>query len=168
MKLFGIRKPKGISPLEVPTISPLTSVTTDKDKASPSNCGQAEAPWKSLWSLNIFPRAKISMWKIINNAIPTNSNIAIRGISTNLGCFLCGGAWSQPNTYSGGVSFLPNFSPEFMEFVSLYQMRLEIYGLLELYVLKSVEGGAEQSDYHLMGAMEFKKQLQKFKPTARH
>lgn len=34
--------------------------------------------WRSIWKLKIIPKAKIDLWKIIKNPIPTKDNLAFR------------------------------------------------------------------------------------------
>lgn len=45
--------------------------------------------WGRIWSLNILPRAKLCLWNIIKNIIPTKRNLILRGLDINLVCSLC-------------------------------------------------------------------------------
>lgn len=45
--------------------------------------------WRSIWDLNIIPRAKIGLWKIIKNLIPTKPNLQLKGMNINQVCDLC-------------------------------------------------------------------------------
>lgn len=53
--------------------------------------------WKSIWKLNVPPRVKMTVWKFINDILPTSSNILKRGTSTNPFCLFC-------RKYVGGES----------------------------------------------------------------
>lgn len=59
-----------------------------KGEASGSNDAISKALWKSIWKATCIPRAKITVWKILNDAIPSKLNIAKRGINSNLCCCL--------------------------------------------------------------------------------
>ncbi|KAK8691665.1 hypothetical protein V6N13_075165 [Hibiscus sabdariffa] len=48
--------------------------------------------FKSLWSLDLTPKIRIFVWRMIQNYCPTFSNLHIRRINTNLHCLLCGSA----------------------------------------------------------------------------
>ncbi|KAL4273917.1 hypothetical protein GQ457_13G010390 [Hibiscus cannabinus] len=48
--------------------------------------------FKSLWSLDLTPKIRISVWRLIQNYCPTFSNLHIRRINTNLHRLLCGSA----------------------------------------------------------------------------
>jgi hypothetical protein len=48
--------------------------------------------WKVIWSCPVPPKAKILAWKICNNAISTQVNLARRGMSNVRICQICGQA----------------------------------------------------------------------------
>lgn len=58
-------------------------------EASTSNHLAENPSWKKLWKSDIMPKAKIEVWRIINNAIPTQKNICARGIGVNPMCLFC-------------------------------------------------------------------------------
>lgn len=54
-------------------------------EASGSN-ENAHAKGGNIWKLDIIPRAKICIWNILNNLIPTKMNLIARGLDINLCC----------------------------------------------------------------------------------
>lgn len=50
---------------------------------------KANGRWENLWKLNILPRAKICLWRILNNFIPTKVNLIQRGMDPNPWCVFC-------------------------------------------------------------------------------
>lgn len=67
----------------------LTMTLSYKDEASVSDLSKQSSMWKALWKLEIIPRAKICIWKIIKDIIPTKENIQYKRIDTNPICVLC-------------------------------------------------------------------------------
>lgn len=60
----------------------------NREEASGSN-EMSNGSWGKVWKLNILPRAKICLWKILNNFIPTKSNLNRRGMDINPLCLFC-------------------------------------------------------------------------------
>ncbi|XP_021865192.2 uncharacterized protein [Spinacia oleracea] len=46
--------------------------------------------FKTLWSMNILPKWKLFLWKLLHNGIATKVNLGQRGIQLSMICDLCG------------------------------------------------------------------------------
>lgn len=46
--------------------------------------------WKGLWSMEILPKWKVFLWRLINRALALNVNLCKRGILVHKNCHLCG------------------------------------------------------------------------------
>lgn len=66
-------------------------------EASESGINSQKNRWRSIWDLNIIPRAKIGLWKIIKNLIPSKQNLLQRGMDINQVCDLCRCAKESPD-----------------------------------------------------------------------
>lgn len=44
---------------------------------------------KEFWRLPCLPKWKLSMWKLLNNALPTGYSLARRSIPTSANCLFC-------------------------------------------------------------------------------
>lgn len=86
MKLYG-RDKKGV--FSVRSAYQLAISISSHSEASGSDPKQAAKLWKKLWGLNILPRAKICVWKFINNILPSCSNLQSKGLDINPCCVLC-------------------------------------------------------------------------------
>lgn len=53
------------------------------DEASQSDRSKTSNEWKSLWKTGVLPRIKICTWKIVNDVIPSKTNILNKGIDLN-------------------------------------------------------------------------------------
>lgn len=58
-------------------------------EASASGNGNTKGPWQNIWKLNIIPKAKIGLWKISKNLVPTKENLIAKGLDINPICDLC-------------------------------------------------------------------------------
>lgn len=67
----------------------LAADLSKRDEAFGSNEDKTKHLWKPIWSLKCIPRAKIIVWKIINNIIPTQVNLCRKGINAYSGCLFC-------------------------------------------------------------------------------
>lgn len=66
------------------------AVSLDLEKmASCSNEHDSKMFWRKLWGLRIVPRAKICLWKVLNDIIPTKVNLVKKGIDTFPLCSFC-------------------------------------------------------------------------------
>lgn len=81
------QEPKGI--FSVKSAYHLAKSSSGKDEASGSDNSKTKALWKSVWKAKCYPRAKITVWKIINNLLPTKDNLAKKGIPSNHICCFC-------------------------------------------------------------------------------
>ncbi|KAJ9159617.1 hypothetical protein P3X46_025114 [Hevea brasiliensis] len=45
--------------------------------------------WKSIWSLDMQPKIKVFMWKVMLNALPSKENLYRRGITLDFNCPIC-------------------------------------------------------------------------------
>lgn len=90
-------------------------------KESSSNCSSSKEFWKKLWDINIRPRAKICVWRVLNDLIPTKSNLIKRGMSVDPICVFCRCkeesssyvVWQCKFSKPIWLNFLPNLRPLF-------------------------------------------------------
>jgi hypothetical protein len=61
----------------------------DNSQIGSTNPNPLNQEWKKLWALPTIPRHKALLWRIINNAIPTRSNLSHRGIHCSILCPRC-------------------------------------------------------------------------------
>lgn len=52
-------------------------------EASGSDNARTKAFWRNFWKMNIIPRAKISVWRVLNNLTPSKMNLIAKGIDAN-------------------------------------------------------------------------------------
>ena len=45
--------------------------------------------WNKFWSSDIIPKWKFFTWRLLNNALATNSNLLRRNIPVQVSCYLC-------------------------------------------------------------------------------
>lgn len=63
-----------------------------RSKEASGSCVSAHnSRWRSISDLNIIPKAKIGLWRIVKNLIPTKSNLICKGIDINPTYDLCRG-----------------------------------------------------------------------------
>lgn len=62
---------------------------SSSNEASVSDFGKIRRCWEGLWNSKVYPRAKICVWKILNNILPTSPNLQRLGIDSNPLCVLC-------------------------------------------------------------------------------
>lgn len=99
--------PKGI--FLVKSAYHLAKNLSSRDNPSGSNNSKSKAIWKSIWKAKCSSRAKIVVWKIINNIIPTKINIINKGIDANNLCCLCRANQGTITHVFGHVSSLRRF-----------------------------------------------------------
>jgi hypothetical protein len=56
---------------------------------SSAHLNNQDKAWKILWSLNIIPRHKVLLWRIIQGAVPVRSELSKRGVPCNILCPRC-------------------------------------------------------------------------------
>lgn len=66
-----------------------TSNIAAMKEGSSSDGSISKKLWKNMWSLKIIPRAKISVWKILNDYIPSKFSLIKKGIDINPRCEMC-------------------------------------------------------------------------------
>lgn len=64
-------------------------VREEVERASSSSSG-ISIRWGKLWNLKIPPKMKIFFWRLLNNALPHNTNLQHRGIQIQNCCARCG------------------------------------------------------------------------------
>ena len=67
----------------------LLAAPTSTDRASSSNQDYQRSFWKGIWKLQIPNKIKHFIWRVCNNALPTNSNLKRRHIIDLDLCDLC-------------------------------------------------------------------------------
>lgn len=77
--------------------------------ASPSSISNGRKMWKCLWKTKVVPRGKLCVWNVLNNSIPTNSNIIKKGIDISLLCTFCKKGKNLSLILFGNVKFLGTF-----------------------------------------------------------
>lgn len=60
-----------------------------KEDASVSDPNRFKSVWKNLWKINSLPRAKICLWKVLLDILPTAPNLQKNGVDINPTCVLC-------------------------------------------------------------------------------
>lgn len=85
--LFGIKSLRVSSRLGV--LITFASNLCNKEEASGADDSKVRKLWNAIWNINCIPRAKITIWKIISNSLPTKVNLAKRGMNTNMFCLFC-------------------------------------------------------------------------------
>ncbi|KAF4363323.1 hypothetical protein F8388_019906 [Cannabis sativa] len=55
-----------------------------------SDSSQVEGWWKTLWKTKVPPKFKHFVWKAYHSWLPTNSNLAKRGVKVDSNCTRCG------------------------------------------------------------------------------
>lgn len=87
-----------------------------KAEVSGSNNEWAKPIWRSIWNLSNWPRIKITMWKIVNDILPTRCNIRKKGVDSTR-YVSCAGLRKKPQSMCFGFAksqrqvwthFLPN------------------------------------------------------------
>lgn len=67
----------------------LAQQLSNKTEASTSNTNHLDKDWRKFWKLKAIPKAKIGVWKMINDSIPSKMNIIKKGIQINPLCSFC-------------------------------------------------------------------------------
>lgn len=86
-KSYGMEKKKGA--FTVKSAYHLAVQIDSNQKAAPSNNHAHDPMWRKFWNIKAIPKAKICVWRNIQNSLPTGSNINLKGIYTNPICFWC-------------------------------------------------------------------------------
>ncbi|KAK3226506.1 hypothetical protein Dsin_006368 [Dipteronia sinensis] len=59
------------------------------DLPSSSGLNRMESWWKFLWPIQVPLKVKLFIWRACHNWIPTNMNLARRGLQVSMGCPVC-------------------------------------------------------------------------------
>lgn len=59
------------------------------NEASGSHVSGQKGKWRKIWKLNIPPRTRVGVWKIMKNYIPSKQNLIGKGLDINPGCSFC-------------------------------------------------------------------------------
>lgn len=58
--------------------------------SSSSRQGLAHRGWRKLWQLEIPQKARVFLWRVCNNNVPTRNLLRGRGVTTTILCPMCG------------------------------------------------------------------------------
>lgn len=64
-------------------------------EASGSNYKGIKERWRSIWQLDILPKTKICLGRILNNFVPSKSNLISKGMDINPWCLFCKKSWES-------------------------------------------------------------------------